>query len=136
MEWATSCRASSPACCGRWSARPLRLVSARCCARSRPWRWRFAPRGQLPDKRRAESRQDPPVAKPRTQPLGLFHDRTLAITTDVFEEAQDELAVWALGPATCAPAVPPDRRSRVAGTVEHRGPVRPEVPVPPRPALP
>src|SRR6266851_4005019 len=105
-----------------------------CCARPRPWRWRFAPRGQLLDERRAESRQDTSLAEPRMQPLGLFLDRALAITTDILEKAQHDLAVSALGPAAHDPAVPPDRRSRVAGTVEHRGPVRAEVPVATGPA--
>src|SRR6266704_3271122 len=104
MEWATSCRASAPACCGRWSARPLRLASARCCARPRRRRSGFAARSKLFNERRAESRQDPSLAEPGTQALSLFLDRALAITADVFEQAQDDLAVSALGPAADDPA--------------------------------
>ena len=49
---------------------------------------------------------------------------------DVLEEAVDDLAVLALGPAADDPAVAPDRGSGVAHVVEARQPVVTEIPLP------
>jgi len=88
---------------------------------------------QLPDERRAESRQDPPVAEPCTQPVRLGFNDCLGIAADVFEQAHDDLAVRALSPAADDAAVPPDRRSRVAGAIEQCGAVSAQVPIAPGP---
>jgi len=109
------------------------LASARCCARLPARRSWFVLRDQPLDQWRAKSRQDPSLAEPRTQAVSFLLDRTLAITADVLEQAQDDLAVRALGPAADDVAVPPDRRSRIAGTIEQRGAVSAQVPVAPRP---